>query len=659
MRSPIEAPEPSTGVTRKSAGRGRQPADRPPGGKALERLREFETERGLAEPPPTDSAGKSPAKRKAAADTAAASSATAAELTAPSAARTAWATALAEVDTTTDGAEDGTGDRGAPEAAAVGPANLGPVSTAWRSLGPTVMHNGQTYGSGAGSRVDVSGRVAAIAVDPSNGQHLLVGAAGGGVWQSRDQGATWVPRGDALATLAVGAIAFDPAASTTVYLGSGEGDFYAALGQGVYRSTDGGTTWALRAGAPFVGVGFHRLIVDPSDHNTLYAGTTSGLYSSSDGGANWTQRRVARCWSVSAHPSGGDHEVLAACADGLFRSTDRGATWTAVTLAGVPSPAGIGRMAVSHAPSNGGVAWVWASTNPLMTIPGGQQRTPRLWRRATGAGAFGAIAVNASVRTGQDWYDWHLHAAPNNDEIAYLGEIALFRVELSGTTWTWTNLSAKTSGDSIHPDQHCLAFDPQNGDVVYAGCDGGVYRSPNRGTNWTDLNDGLVITEIEYLAQDVGSARWLLAGTQDNGSIRYQGASAWDHVADGDGGDVRFEHDRPDTGLPRVLLHGSRSLHRPRRDVDLDTDRKPRSERLPPAVLPPGRGLRGNRRPGRGERVRLARQRRDVHREGPARAAGRLGDVHADGRPGVRRARPVGGCSGCRGRGQPGSTRLR
>ena len=31
--------------------------------------------------------------------------------------------------------------------------------------------------------------------------------------------------------------------------------------------------------------------------------------------------------------------------------------------------------------------------------------------------------------------------------------------------------------------------------------------------------------------------KWLMAGTQDNGTIRYTGSTSWDHIADGDGGD--------------------------------------------------------------------------------------------------------------------------
>ena len=54
------------------------------------------------------------------------------------------------------------------------------------------------------------GRVAAIAVDPNDPKHLLLGAAGGGIWESPDTGATWKPRTDQMPSLAIGAIAFDP-----------------------------------------------------------------------------------------------------------------------------------------------------------------------------------------------------------------------------------------------------------------------------------------------------------------------------------------------------------------------------------------------------------------------------------------------------------------
>jgi len=151
---------------------------------------------------------------------------------------------------------------------------LGPPTTTgpqWRSLGPWTITNGQTYGT---SRVNVSGRVAAIAVDPRNPAHVLVGAANGGVWESQDRGASWAPRTDYAATLAVGALAFDPSNPAIVYCGTGEGNWWSYLGAGVLRSTDGGTTWTTRCTTPFVGQGFYDLVVDPHNSSRMSRRTT-------------------------------------------------------------------------------------------------------------------------------------------------------------------------------------------------------------------------------------------------------------------------------------------------------------------------------------------------------------------------------------------------
>ena len=118
---------------------------------------------------------------------------------------------------------------------------------AWRCLGPMMIPNGQTRSDQLGARVDVSGRVAAIAVDPRDPEHILVGAAGGGIWESRDGGGGWSPRSDHAQTLAIGALAFDPH-STTVLAGTGEGNFWSYLGAGVLRSADGDNVDVYAAG---------------------------------------------------------------------------------------------------------------------------------------------------------------------------------------------------------------------------------------------------------------------------------------------------------------------------------------------------------------------------------------------------------------------------
>ena len=419
----------------------------------------------------------------------------------------------------------------------------------WTFLGPSLIYNGQTYG---GSRVVVSGRISSISVDPGDHRHVLVGSAAGGVWQTRDDGATWSPRTDQMPTLTIGATAFDPSHPRVVYAGTGEGNWYSRLGQGVLKSRNGGDRWRLVATNPFVGQGFYDLIVDPARSRHLLAATSGGAYECSNGGVTWTQRIALRVWKLSMHPSGGPGaEVLAAASDGLHRSHDGGATWAPLALPG--APAGWERLAVKHAPSNPAVAYAF----------GASAGAAYLWRRDAG-GVWHAVALPA-LGTNQAWYDWFVEPAPDTDAQVYIGAIDAYRGDLAGGAWTWTDISSKPiGGDSIHPDQHALAFDPGDPNTVYVGNDGGLFRSPDRGNTWVSLNNGLGITEVEYIAQDPHSTSWVLAGTQDNGSIRYTGTTAWEHVADGDGGDCGVNDNNPDIcfhsyyymGLERSVAKG-------------------------------------------------------------------------------------------------------
>jgi hypothetical protein len=392
-----------------------------------------------------------------------------------------------------------------------------PFGPQWRSCGPWTVVNGQTYGA---TRINASGRVSALAVDPANPAHVLAGAANGGVWESFNRGASWAPRTDYQRTLAVGALAFDPSAPRTVYCGLGEGDWWSWLGVGMLRSTDGGTTWATLCTAPFVGDGFYSLVVDSSNGMRLFAGTRGGLWRSTDGGLNWTRRRTQTTWSIARR----GNEILAACADGLFRSTNNGNTWNAVALPGAPGT--FQRLAVAIAPSDATIAYAWGSSGA----------TGFLWRRA--GGTWTAVGLPPGAAFNQAWYDWFVAIAPDQANQVYCGAIDIHRGTLAGGTWTWVNLSSKTSGgNSIHPDQHSIAFEPGRPATVYAGNDGGVFRSDDRGINWVHCNNGLQISEFEYIAHNIGISRWLIGGTQDNGTNRWTGPPTWEHVGDADGGD--------------------------------------------------------------------------------------------------------------------------
>jgi photosystem II stability/assembly factor-like uncharacterized protein len=397
---------------------------------------------------------------------------------------------------------------------------------AWRELGPTLVPHGQTYGSGAGSNPSVSGRCCGIVVDRSNSRHLVLCSAGGGLWGSRDAGATWAPLTDRQPTLVMGAVAQAPSAPHVMYAATGDGDSQLPYGVGLLRSADAGATWNLVPSAALTGVCAYDLAVDPVDALHVFIASTAALHVSADGGKTVRSAIDDNCWSVSVHPTK-PLEVLAACAGGLMRSVDGGNRWSRVGLPSTSASTAFSRLEVCHAPSNPEVVFVAGCVG----------ERPLLWRRASFGGAFTAERAPGDMNVSQAWYDWNLHVAPHDANLVYWGAVELYRGKRGSNGMAWSNISSRTNGDSIHPDQHFVGFDPNEPRVIYACNDGGVFRSPDGGDHWKSLNPGLGITEFEFLAQLDSVPDWLLGGTQDNGSLASAGPLQWDQVALGDGGD--------------------------------------------------------------------------------------------------------------------------
>lgn len=394
----------------------------------------------------------------------------------------------------------------------------------WRALGPSVIPKGQTYGKGGNNKPPVSGRCVGVSVDPAAPGTVILCSGGGGIWRTDDGGQSWTPRTDALPVLSLGALARAPSAPNVLYAGTGEGDNRSVLGQGLYRSSDGGSTWTHVPSSQLTGTGIYDIAVDSSDPLHVWVAAMNGLFESRNGGSTFTKHKSGFVWSISIHPAK-PKEILVACQTGLVGTKNGGATWSNLSLPGMPPE--LERLEVAHAPSSPSVVYV----------AGASDKKAFLWRRASASGAFSAQATPSAMDVSQAWYDWCLAVAPDDANIIYWGAIELFRGKRSGTTWQWRNISSRSTGDSIHPDQHHLAFDPSHPQTLYACCDGGVFRSKDGGTAWESLNVGLSITEFEFLAQLESLDDWLIGGTQDNGTLSNAGGGHFDQIALGDGGD--------------------------------------------------------------------------------------------------------------------------
>ena len=89
------------------------------------------------------------------------------------------------------------------------------------------------------------GRIADIAVHPTDRSTWYVAVGSGGLWKTTNAGTTWTPVFDDQPSYSIGSVALDPNSPDVVWVGTGEtvSGRHVAWGSGIYRSRDGGRTW--------------------------------------------------------------------------------------------------------------------------------------------------------------------------------------------------------------------------------------------------------------------------------------------------------------------------------------------------------------------------------------------------------------------------------
>ncbi len=139
---------------------------------------------------------------------------------------------------------------------------------------------------------------------------------------------------------------------------------------------------------------------------------------------------------------------------------------------------------------------------------------------------------------------------PTNPSILYEGIIDLYRSTDGGATWFLIDQSTGTSSVLLHPNHHALAF-TADGSTLYEGNDGGVFRTVTPAVqtyDWQSLNNSTLATLLLYpgLSVDPNNASTATVGTQDNGSLLYQGDSTWNGTfVCGDGGYTAIDPHTP------------------------------------------------------------------------------------------------------------------
>ena len=406
----------------------------------------------------------------------------------------------------------------------------------------------------------MSGRISALAgrTDADGRTLLLVGAASGGVWKSKDGGTTFTPMFDKQPVQSIGTIALDPNHPDTYWVGTGEAwtRNSVSIGDGVYKTTDGGETWT-NVGLP-KSERVAKILVDPSNSDVVYAcvagalwsdSADRGLYRTADGGKTWTQvlkgpNLSTGCASISIDPNN-PNKLFAAMWDfrrtgwdfrsggkgpdapsgsGLYVSENGGANWTQLDpKANKGFPSGpLGRIGVTIAPSNPKIVYALI-----------ESARSALFRSEDG-GATWEERDRSQNMVWRPFYFANLTVDPKNADRVFKGDLSLIASDDGGKSFS--NINGGT-----HGDHHQLWIDPTNTSHVLTGDDGGLWTSWDGGNRWIK-SENLPISQFYHVSVDDKDPYQVYGGLQDNtdwvGDSAYPGGigpSRWESFLGGDG----------------------------------------------------------------------------------------------------------------------------
>lgn len=369
---------------------------------------------------------------------------------------------------------------------------------------------------------------------------------GDGIYRTTDGGLTWQSVG--LPHCIVGGFAVDPSDPLVVYAIAG---CYGSGGGPVFKSTDGGDTWEP-TGAGLASGGFiETMTVDPTRPGVVYAGMYHGLYKTTTGGSAWfpvdTGIDEGDIRSISIYPL--DTDVVFLGGTGVFRSEAGGQD---VELLGVV-PVDISSVVVDRDDSQTIFAiGKW----PYKTTDYGAH-----WQPINNGMGEGLVIVqdpaDAQVLYGGSYHYYYggvykttdagatwqaslrdvaindIEIAPTEPRIVFAGGLedpyvgGLFRSEDAGNTWTTVDQTQAS----------CIAVDPTDAAIVYAGGSTGLRKSVDGGDTWFPIENGLNLPASGWvlaLAIHPHFTNVVYCGTSEAGVFKsVDGGAHWVNVSEG------------------------------------------------------------------------------------------------------------------------------
>ncbi len=378
-----------------------------------------------------------------------------------------------------------------------------------RSIGPAFM----------------SGRIADIAIDPTDPNRWYVAVGSGGVWKTDNAGTTWQPIFDDQKVYSIGDVEIDPNNPHTIWVGTGEnvGGRHVSFGDGIYVSHDGGKTWEHKGLKKSEHIS--TILIHPEDGNTLWvavqgplwsSGGERGLYKTTDGGKTWKAVLTAGPWTgvtdVVMDPRNPDrlyaatwqrHRTVAAYMgggpeSGIWRSEDGGESWTRLKE-GLPR-GNMGKIGLAISPQNPDVVYAAIELD---------QRKGGVWKTTNRGASWAKQSDAVGGGTGPHYYQ-ELWASPHHEGRIYLASNYMEWSDDGGKTFRKINVK------NMHVDFHAMAFRKDDPDYLIVGVDGGLYESFDHAKTWRFIAN-LPVTQYYKVAVDDDFPFYnIYGGTQDN-----------------------------------------------------------------------------------------------------------------------------------------------